>query len=681
MNPQPIATGARSFSRQDHTMTIKIRTKLVTACSAALLAAAADAQSLDYAGLEALFGEPVTMSVTGSPQRVSEVPASMTIITADDIRRSGARDVPGILSRVAGIDVNRTSSEHADVAVRGYNQAFTPRLLVLVDGRQVYADYYGFTPWSTIPIELEAIRQIEVVRGPSGALFGFNAVGGVVNIVTYDPLREPADTSVRLRSGTPDLLEVSAVSTFAFNDRAGLRLTAGSRRADEFSTAREAADIVVDRENRRDAMTADAHFSLRPNVLLGVELTMSAVDQIEMPPTYTLSLTEYDTRSIRTHWETDTGLGLVKANLYRNEIEADAYLAGSPDPIRRFDNQVLVAQIEDVFKVGSRHVLRVAGEYRDNSMHTTPIGGAKVFYEVLALTSMWNWRVTPTVSLTNAVRIDKWQLGREGFLPPEYVEDFGLTNEVWDISRDEISFNTGLVWQMSDSASLKFATGRARQLPNLLSLGGDFSEFLGFFFLGTPWLEPTNVSHYELDWERRLPEAGMRLTLGVFRGDTTDVQSTFFGNLGSSETQGLEALVSGDHGDRWGWDIGVVLQDVNDDLSSAFPAEFTLVDFERTTPERIVNGHVSWTRDRWEVDGYIRYESAALGLRGPNPGDFTSSLVAVPGHVAVDARLGYALGERVRLALTGRNLTRSSQRETSAPEVERQVFATFEYAF
>lgn len=79
------------------------------------------AQTMDYGSLEDLFGEPVTTSVTGSPQRASDVPASMTIITQEEIRRSGARDIPGILRHVPGIDVLQWSNDDADVAVRGYN--------------------------------------------------------------------------------------------------------------------------------------------------------------------------------------------------------------------------------------------------------------------------------------------------------------------------------------------------------------------------------------------------------------------------------------------------------------------------------------------------------------------------------------------------------------------------------
>jgi iron complex outermembrane receptor protein len=283
--------------------------------------------------------------------------------------------------------------------------------------------------------------------------------------------------------------------------------------------------------------------------------------------------------------------------------------------------------------------------------------------------------------LTNAVRIDEWQLGRKGYLPPDAVAAFELSNELWDVSRDEISFNTGLTWEMSDAASLKFAAGRGRQLPNLLSLGGNFSEFSGFYFLGTPGLEPTNVSNYELRWERIWIDSRIDLDLGVFRGETEDVQSAFFGNLGSSETVGFEAVIGGQVGERWGWGFSVLAQDIDDRLIDTFPAETTYVDFARTSPRRLIKARLSWTHGDWEMDAYLRHRSESRGLRGPDPGDTSARLVAVPSHLAIDARIGRSLTEQLRLELAGRNLTRSRQLQTSAPQVEREVTATLEYAF
>src|ERR1700733_887738 len=201
----------------------------------ALLPSPMYGQAVDYGALASLFKEPVTTSVTGSPQRVSEVPATMEIITGEDIRRSGAKDIPGVLRHVGGVDTMEWGNDNIDVGVRGYDQAYSPRLLVLVDGRQVYADDFGYTPWSSVPVELDAIRQIEVIKGPNSALFGFNAVNGVINIITYNPLYDNVNT-ISSTGGTQGLVTGSTVATHKFGARAAVRLSAGGNSNSDFST-------------------------------------------------------------------------------------------------------------------------------------------------------------------------------------------------------------------------------------------------------------------------------------------------------------------------------------------------------------------------------------------------------------------------------------------------------------
>ena len=243
----------------------------------------APAQTVDYGALEKLFAEPVTTSATGSPQRVSDVPANMEIITADDIRRSGAIDIPGVLSHVADIDVLQWTAGDADVSVQGYNQPYSSRLLVLIDGRQVYADYYGLTPWSALPIQLDAIRQIEIVRGPASALFGFNAVGGVINIITSSPLYDDVN-SVSVGVGTRGFAQGSAVSTYKFNDRAGIRIEAGGRSNDEFPIPPR---VGFDRRSDdRGSIDLNGLFQLADEVQFGLEASHTRADQIEMIPTF-----------------------------------------------------------------------------------------------------------------------------------------------------------------------------------------------------------------------------------------------------------------------------------------------------------------------------------------------------------------------------------------------------------
>jgi outer membrane receptor for ferrienterochelin and colicins len=208
----------------------------VLSVAAALSGSRARAQSVDYGALEQLFGEPITTSVTGKPQKASDVPADLVILTQDDIRRSGADNIPDILRFVTGLDVRTYGLADSEVGIRGYNQPLNPRLLVMVNGRQIYLDDYGYVAWSTIPVQLDEIRQIEVVKGPNSALFGFNAAGGVINIITVDPIKDNTN-SVTVRTGTQSLASASVVGTAHFGDTAGIRLSAGGLTARDFAPA------------------------------------------------------------------------------------------------------------------------------------------------------------------------------------------------------------------------------------------------------------------------------------------------------------------------------------------------------------------------------------------------------------------------------------------------------------
>jgi iron complex outermembrane receptor protein len=116
-----------------------------------------------------------------------EAPNATTVITSEDIRLSGATSLPELLRRVPGAEVMMLGTGSANLSLRGFNQRVANKVLVLVDGRTEYQDFLGMTLWSSIPVELEDIERIEVIRGPGSALYGANAMLGVVNIITRAP--------------------------------------------------------------------------------------------------------------------------------------------------------------------------------------------------------------------------------------------------------------------------------------------------------------------------------------------------------------------------------------------------------------------------------------------------------------------------------------------------------------
>ena len=124
------------------------------------------------------------MSVSRKAQRLGDSAAAVTVVSAEDIRRSGARTIPDALRLVPGVQVAQIGAGRWAVSVRGFNSRFASKLLVQVDGRSVYSPMFSGVMWSALNLMIEDVARIEVIRGPGAALWGANAVNGVINIVT-----------------------------------------------------------------------------------------------------------------------------------------------------------------------------------------------------------------------------------------------------------------------------------------------------------------------------------------------------------------------------------------------------------------------------------------------------------------------------------------------------------------
>ena len=639
------------------------------------------AQSMDYGSLEQLFGEPVTTSATGSPQRVTEVPANMTIITADEIRRSGARDIPGVLRHVAGVDVMQWASDHSDVAIRGYNEQFAARMLVLIDGRQVYADYYGFIPWSALPVELSTIRQIEIVKGPNAALFGFNAVGGVINIITYSPRYDDVNT-VSASTGTRGQAGLSGTATMKLGTAGALRLSGALQSEGEFNTPIPPAMVGPPRaENNRFVIDANAIFKLGNNVELGVEASHFHLRQNDLTPGYVYEDSRFETNSVLARLTADTDIGLLKFTAYSNWL-AQRTTSVPLFGVFAFRNRTIVAQAEDVFGLGADHDLRLAVEYRHNISTTSPYLGGKVFYDVVTASGIWHWRIAPTVSLTNALRFDHLSLGRSGVTPAGYP----LTNANWGRSTNELSFNSGLVWQIDVPDTLRLIVSRGVELPSLAKSGALLISTPYLQLTGIPTLQPTTVTNFELAWDHNLASLAAQLRASFFHQHSENLTSTGGGmisvpggvyltpsSVGDSDADGLEISVHGLMGRDWRWSLSYRAELVHDNFNSFSAAGGNFIDYEHTTPKHMAKANIGWTHGKWEADAYLGFQSDVMGLRATEAG---TTLVPVGAYVTVDGRVAYQLTDWATLAISGQNLLQSPQRQTGAADIERQVMAT-----
>lgn len=155
--------------------------------------------SLADLSLEQLSNIEVT-SVSKRPERLSQAPASIFVISSDDIRRSGARSLPEALRLAPNLHVARTSSSGHVVTARGFASSSANKLLVLIDGRSVYTPLFSGVFWDAQDVLLEDVERIEVISGPGGTLWGTNAVNGVINVITR-PARDTQGTLLAAGTG------------------------------------------------------------------------------------------------------------------------------------------------------------------------------------------------------------------------------------------------------------------------------------------------------------------------------------------------------------------------------------------------------------------------------------------------------------------------------------------------
>jgi len=143
----------------------------------------AEAADLTRFSIEDLLQVKV-VSAAKVEQALEDTAAAVSVITADDIRRSGATSVMEALRLAPGVEVARIDSSRWAITIRGFNGRFANKLLVLIDGRTVYNPQFSGVYWENLDLLLPDIERIEVVRGPGGSLWGANAVNGVINIIT-----------------------------------------------------------------------------------------------------------------------------------------------------------------------------------------------------------------------------------------------------------------------------------------------------------------------------------------------------------------------------------------------------------------------------------------------------------------------------------------------------------------
>ena len=342
-------------------------------------------------------GEVVVVTASRREEQLINAPATMTVITADDIRRAPSRNLADLLRLVPGINVVQLAARDVNVTSRTAAGTLTNTLLVLLDGRSIYQDFFGAVLWDFLPIDPDEIKQIEVIRGPASAVWGANALTGVVNVITKTP-REMSGSSLALRLGLIDrtrdgegfdgggLFSTSAIHAGAPNDRFAFKISAGllaqeaflrplgtvANRSTPYPPFPNSATTQPKLDARADYDFADTRQRL---TLAGGIAGTEGIVHSGLGPFDILSGSTLKYGRI-TYWRNK-----LKLQAFVNALDAEApvLLQTTPagDPLfSTFENQVYDVEFSNQHVLKGRHLLSYGGNYRHNSfdLSLAPLG-------------------------------------------------------------------------------------------------------------------------------------------------------------------------------------------------------------------------------------------------------------------------------------------------------------------
>jgi iron complex outermembrane receptor protein len=337
------------------------------------------------------FEEQVIVTASRADQQLIDAPASVSVVTAETIQNSPATNVGDLLRTVPGVNVAQLSARDINITTRGATSTLATSQLALVDGRSVYLDFFGMVMWDLVPTNANEIKQIEVVRGPASAVWGANAMTGVVNVITKTPRELAAEGGTTFTvgagyfdkdaqgvdNGTGGLFYVNGSHAEAVNDRWAYKITAGYFAQDPFTRPIGTIDNSFNTPYPayENTGTSQPKFDVRVDHELGnsAQLVLSGgVAGTEGIIHSGIGPFDIDAGSRMTYFRAQYGKGTRHFAFFTNLLNGDAtnFLArdttGAFLPMN-FNTKTFDFEASDIRAVNERHVLSFGGNYRYNA--------------------------------------------------------------------------------------------------------------------------------------------------------------------------------------------------------------------------------------------------------------------------------------------------------------------------
>jgi len=634
-------------------------------------AAAAEARSLKKLDLDELMALEVT-SVSKRPEKLFEAASAIEVITQQDIRRSGATNIPEALRLAPNLAVAQKGSHSWGISARGFNTDLANKLLVLMDGRAVYTPLYSGVFWERQDYLLADLDRIEVVSGPGGTLWGANAVNGVINIISKSAqdtqgLYAEAGAGNELnafggaRYGTKLGANVHLRVYGKYADRDGGTLTNGTEAHDAWDMAQGGF--------RLDATTAaEDAFTLQGDIY---------DSDLEV-------LTGGDSRqsghNLLGRWSRVFGSGSTMAlQVYYDHTHLDgatpAFVANSIvlAPAGRLTDDLDTYDIDfqHTFRAGERHQLIWGLGYRfthDEVGNSPALGFLPPVLEQKLYSGFLQDEITLRDDLT-------FTLGTK-------VEHNDYTGGEWEPG-------LRLRWNVNDRQMLWSAVSRAVRMPSRIDR--DVSQGTPPYFVllaGGKDFQSETVMAYELGYRVQL-NSQFTTSLTAFYNQYDDIRSTslnattifplYFTNNVEGETHGLEMSLVYQAASWWRLQGGYNL--LKEDLRvQAGGYDFNNALNETADPRNQLSLRSTMDLPHgWEFDVAWRWVDE---LTINNSGVAAS----VPSYAELDVRVAWHPDPALELSVTGRNLLHDHHVEYGIPgpgreQIDRSVYGKITWHF
>ena len=612
-------------------------------------------------------------SVSRHPEKLAHTASAIQVITAEDIRRSGATSIAEALRLADNLDAAQQSAHDWAITARGFNTALANKLLVLIDGRTVYTPLFSGVFWDVQNYLLEDIDRIEVISGPGGTLWGANAVNGVINIITRSAketqgayLETGGGTQLRgfagARYGTIVAPDVFVRVYAQYFDRADETLANGADAGDAWHQSRAGF--------RLDANTsAQNQFTVQGDYYVGDEDALSAgvakVDGGNLLGRWSRTMSESSDVVVQFYYDRTHLTDPVRALILGSTVLA-------PPGLLRDDLDTYDIDFQYRFAANERNNIQWGAAYRftHDAVDNAPgLGFAPAVLEQ---------------DLYSAYAQDEVRLRDTLYLT------LGTKIEHNDYTGFEIEPSARLRWDLAEAQTLWAAISRAVRTPSridrdLLEPAPPYSPLV---LRGSSDFMSETLIAYELGYRAQM---GPRLAMSAaaFYNDYDHVRSVgvtpstlipfVFQNNLEGETHGIEFSADYQALDWWRLHIGY------DPLRETLHVKSGQVDLndahnETADPQQrfVVRSSMDLPA-RVELDAALRWVDDRSLNSGPQIG-------TVPSYWEMDLRLGWHPREHISLSITGQNLLHNHHAEYGFPgpaqvQIERSVYGKITWRF